>query len=190
MNKALFLDRDGVLDDLTHHENGEWGAPLRPETVHVLPDAADAVKRAAEAGWLIFVVSNQPDAAKGKTTFALQHAVHDELLRQLGEVPIREFFYCFHQSSDGCSCRKPSPYFVIQAARRYGVDLGQSWFVGDVDTDVECGRRAGCRTALLEYPHSRSRRGTQRPDWVCRDLDHFVRALTAQTSPDDTRSED
>jgi len=190
MHKALFLDRDGVLDDLTPHENGEWGAPLRPEDVRLRPGAVEALRLAAGNGWLIFVISNQPDAAKGKTSIGALHAVHDELLRQLGDVPVREFFYCFHQSSDGCFCRKPSPYFVIQAARQYDVDLEQSWFVGDVDTDVECGRRVGCRTALLEYPHSSSRRGGQRPDWVCGDLDHFVRALTARTSPDDTRSED
>lgn len=189
MNKALFLDRDGLLDELTRHPNGEWGAPLRPEDVRLRPGVREALKLAGEQGWLIFVVSNQPDAAKGKASIASLHAVHDELLRQLGDVPIREFFYCFHQAADACSCRKPSPYFVLQAARQYDIDLAQSWFVGDVGTDVECGRRAGCRTALVEYPHSSSRRGDQRPDWVCGDLGHFVRALTGQTSPDDVPTE-
>lgn len=175
MNRALFLDRDGVIDALVEHDNGEWGAPLRPEQLCILPGAVEAMNIAASSGWLLFVVTNQPDAAKGKTTQASLHAVHDELLRQLGRVPVTEYFYCFHRAEDLCVCRKPSPYFVEHAARYHQVDLGQSWFVGDADTDVECGRRAGCRTALIDYEHSQHRRsGAQRPDLVCADLPEFV----------------
>ena len=178
MNRALFLDRDGVIDALVEHDNGEWGAPLRPEQLRILDGAIDAMNRAAAEGWLLFVVTNQPDAAKGKTTQASLHAVHDELVRKLGSVPIIEFFYCFHRAEDLCACRKPSPYFVQHAARYHGVDLGQSWFAGDADTDVECGRRAGCRTALIDYEHSKHRRsGAQQADLICRDLPDFVRRL-------------
>src|SRR5436305_1954462 len=144
VNRALFLDRDGVIDALVLHDDGEWGAPLRPEDLRLLPGATEAMKTAASNGWLLFVVTNQPDAAKRKTTQASLHAVHDELLRQLGDAPVTEFFYCFHRAEDLCACRKPSPYFVQHAARYHNVDLAQSWLVGDSDTDVEGGRRAGC----------------------------------------------
>jgi D-glycero-D-manno-heptose 1,7-bisphosphate phosphatase len=189
VKKALFLDRDGVLDDLVQQENGEWGAPLGPEQVRLLPGVIEALRLASEDGWLIFVVSNQPDAAKGKTTYETLRAAHERLLALLGDAPVTEFFYCYHRAEDRCACRKPEPFFVLEAARRYEIDLAQSWFVGDVDTDIECGHRAGCRTALLEYPYSSSRRGTQRPDWVCRDLGHFVRTLTGQPSKHDAKAQ-
>lgn len=181
MKRALFLDRDGVIDALVPHDNGEWGAPLQPEQVQILPGAAEAMREAASKGWILFVVTNQPDASKGKTTQSSLHAVHDELLRQLGTVPITEFFYCFHRAEDLCACRKPSPYFVEHAARYHEVDLAQSWFAGDADTDVECGRRAGCRTALIEYAHSAPRRGgSAQADLVMPDLPSFVRAVTQE----------
>lgn len=183
MNRALFLDRDGVINALVEHDNGEWGAPLRPEDVRLLPGSVEAMRLAASRGWLMFVVTNQPDAAKGKTSQASLHAVHDELLRQLADAPITEFFYCFHQASDLCICRKPSPYFVEHAARYHDVDLTQSWFAGDADTDVECGRRAGCRTALIQYEHSKHRRGAQQQtDLICSDLGDFVRTLIDESN--------
>jgi D-glycero-D-manno-heptose 1,7-bisphosphate phosphatase len=169
-----------VIDALVQHDDGEWGAPLRPEHVQLLPGAVDALRRAASAGWLLFVVTNQPDAAKGKTTPSSLHAVHDEILRQLGGAPITEFFYCFHRAEDLCACRKPSPYFVEHAARYHGVELARSWFAGDADTDVECGRRAGCRTALIEYPHSKHRRKGQQADLTCADLPRFVSVLSQE----------
>lgn len=189
MNKALFLDRNGVLDELVHHQNGEWGAPLTPEQVRLRPGVVDALRRASEAGWLLIVISNQPDAAKGKTTMEALRAAHDKLVELLDGVRITEFLYCHHRAEDRCACRKPEPALVLEAARRHQIDLARSWFVGDADTDIECGRRAGTRTALVEYPYSSSRRGAQRPDWVCRDLGHFVQKLTAQTSSHGTQPE-
>jgi D-glycero-D-manno-heptose 1,7-bisphosphate phosphatase len=181
VKRALFLDRDGVIDALVPHDDGEWGAPLEPKQVRILPGAVEAMNLAASKGWILFIVTNQPDAAKGKTTQSSLHAVHEELLRQLGPVPVTEFFYCFHRAEDLCACRKPSPYFVQHAARYHDVDLAQSWFAGDADTDVECGRRAGCRTALIEYEHSKHRRGGPRQaDLVCADLPEFVRAISQE----------
>ena len=188
MVKALFLDRDGVLDELVSYKEG-WGAPRTPEDLRLRPGVREALDLAAKNGWMIFVVSNQPDAAKGLTTRESLDAVHRKLLDELRGAPIREFFYCFHRSEDLCECRKPKPFFVLQAARKYGIDLAESWFAGDVATDIEAGRRAGTRTALLEYPHSRSRRGAPQPDWVCRDLDHFVRKLISQPWSDAAQPE-
>jgi D-glycero-D-manno-heptose 1,7-bisphosphate phosphatase len=181
MNRALFLDRDGVIDEVVFRA-GEWGAPLEPSQVKVLPGVREALKLAANNGWLIFVVSNQPDAAKGKTTMESLRAVHEKLLKDLGGVPIKEFFYCFHRAEDHCSCRKPQPTLVLEAAKKYDVNVYDSWFVGDVDTDIECGHRAGTKTALIEYRHTKPRRGAQKPDWVGRDLSDFVRALLGQAA--------
>ena len=178
MRKALFLDRDGVLDELVWHQaTAEWGAPLTPGQLILRLGVREALVAARQSGWLLFVVTNQPDAAKGKTSLESLREVHQELVGQLGHAPIEEFFYCFHQSSDGCDCRKPSPRFVLEAAGRYGIDLAASWFVGDSDSDIECGIRAGCRTALIQYEHSSSRRGAQRADLICDGLGDFVTTL-------------
>jgi D-glycero-D-manno-heptose 1,7-bisphosphate phosphatase len=189
--KALFLDRDGVLDELVFHaDTNGWEAPRNATEMHARPDVRAALQRAADAGWLIFVVSNQPDMAKGRTTREALAGAHAALLEQLDGAPIEEFFYCFHRSEDRCECRKPQPFFVQNAAAKYDIDLRRSWFVGDMDTDIECGERAGCRTALLEYEHSSSRRGKQRADLVCRDLSHFVETLMERHSDHADRSQD
>lgn len=178
MRKALFLDRDGVIDELVYHaDSGGYEAPRNAKEMRIRPRVKEALKKAAEMGWMIFVVSNQPDAAKGKTTLEALREAHEELVTQLESPPVTDFFYCYHRSEDRCRCRKPQPFFVQQAAERHGISLADSWFVGDVDTDVECGKRAGSKTALLEYEHSGSKRGAQQADLVCRDLDHFVQSL-------------
>ena len=183
MRKALFLDRDGVIDELAFHaDTGGWEAPRTADEVQLRPHVREALQRAAAAGFSIFVVSNQPDAAKGRTSRSELDDVHRRIVGELGGAPITEFFYCFHRAEDRCECRKPQPFFVLEAAKKYDIDLTQSWFVGDVATDIECGRRAGCRTALLEYEHSSLKRGNQTADLVCRDLDHFVRVVTAAKS--------
>jgi D-glycero-D-manno-heptose 1,7-bisphosphate phosphatase len=188
MVKALFLDRDGTLDELVSYKEG-WGAPRTPDDLRLLPRVRESLDLAARNGWMIFVVSNQPDAEKGYTTRDSLDAVHRKLIELLHGAPIRDFFYCFHTRGDRCDCRKPSPKFVLEAAKKHHINLHDSWFAGDVDTDIETGKRAGTRTALLEYPHSSSKRGTQQPDWVCRDLDHFVRRLVGQTSSDAAQPE-
>ena len=178
---ALFLDRDGVLDHLVWYESHqEWESPRVPEDVAMIDGAAQAVRDAAALGYLVFVVSNQPSAAKGKVPIESLHAVHDVIVERLDGAPIAEFFYCYHRAEDLCSCRKPSPQVVLDAAKAYDVDLSQSWFVGDQDGDIGCGRRAGCRTALLQYAHSKPKRGAERPDQTFPDLAHFIRWLAQQ----------
>ena len=186
--RALFLDRDGVITALVHYpSHDEWEAPRVPDDVRLLPDVAEALRALGDTGWLLFVVSNQPNAAKGKATLADIKAVHERVVRELGDVPIVEWFYCYHQAGDGCQCRKPSPFFLLQAAETYDLDLHHSWMAGDQDSDIACGHKAGVRTALVECPDSQGKRGAQQPDLTVRDLPQLARILARQEAADDTR---
>jgi D-glycero-D-manno-heptose 1,7-bisphosphate phosphatase len=177
MKRALFLDRDGILDELVYYPtHDEWEAPRRVEDVRMIEGIREPLQRLVDAGWLLFIVTNQPNVAKAKASVADVQAVHDHVVRSLG-VPITRSYQCFHQASDGCACRKPSPYFLHEAAREFDVDLAQSWMVGDQDSDLACGRAAGCRVALIEHRGSEHKRGKVVPDVQVCDLAALVDLL-------------
>ena len=167
---AVFLDRDGLINELVADPaSGYLESPLDPADVRLVPDALEALRRLGTLDVPLVVISNQPAAAKGKTTLASLEAVHEAVARLLDEagVAIADYRYCFHhpEGSDpalreACSCRKPEPGMILDAAAALGdCDLSRSWVVGDSDVDVEAGRRAGCRTILVERPDSAHRRG-------------------------------
>jgi D-glycero-D-manno-heptose 1,7-bisphosphate phosphatase len=153
INRAVFLDRDGVINrNVLNPATGAWEAPKQASDFVLLPGVIDAMKRLGEAGFLLFLVSNQPDYAKGKATLEALAEVHGELLRALDEAGITfsAFYYCHHHPEGvvkgycgPCPCRKPSPYFLLEAAKKFRLALERSWMVGDRETDVECGQRAG-----------------------------------------------
>jgi D-glycero-D-manno-heptose 1,7-bisphosphate phosphatase len=177
MNRALFLDRDGIVDELVYYTSSdEWESPRRVEDVQMIDGVTAPLQRLADAGWLLFIVTNQPSFAKGKTSLEELHAVHELVVRRLG-VPITRTYLCFHQATDRCECRKPSPYFLHEAAREFDVDLAHSWMVGDQDSDLATGRAAGCRVALIEHPGSAHKRGRIEPDLRVRDLEELSSVL-------------
>ena len=179
--RAVFLDRDGVLNELVlNPKNGEHESPHDPADVCMMPGAASAAKKLQDAGFAIFIVSNQPSFAKGKTTLENIHAIAHGVESQLSAagVTILRAYYCYHHPdgtvppySGACRCRKPKPQFLFDARDEFGIDLARSWMVGDQDSDVECGRRAGCRTVAVANPFSAQRRpGAEEPTLVAFDL--------------------
>ncbi len=183
MNRALFLDRDGVLDQLVFYASpGEWEAPRIVADLRMIEGVSEPLRRLAGAGWLLFIVTNQPSHAKGKASRDDLQAVHDEVVRRL-DIPLARSYVCFHQAEDRCDCRKPKPYFLHEAAREFDVDLAQSWMVGDQDSDLACGRAAGCRVALIEHRGSEHQRGAIEPDLRVRDLEELVSVLIPTSSP-------
>ncbi len=182
MKRALFLDRDGVLDELVFYESsGEWEAPRVVEDVRMIDGAAAALERFVDAGWMLFLITNQPNVAKGKASRADVERVHKAVMRALN-VPVAHSFICFHQADDACACRKPKPFFLHKAQTAFGVDLAQSWMVGDQDSDLLCGRAAGCKVALIEHRGSEHKRGNVEPDLRVRDLDELASALIPTSS--------
>lgn len=163
VKRAVFLDRDGVLNrNVWNPATGKYESPLRPEQFEMLPLAVPALKLLRDAGHLLFLVSNQPNCAKGKAGMDALDAIHRRLEDALrdGSVQFAAFYYCFHHPdfTGECVCRKPSPYFLFKARDLFGVDLTASWMVGDRASDVECGRAAGVRTVrIVQMPVSESR---------------------------------
>ncbi len=151
--RAVFLDRDGVLN----RANVRDGRPFPPSSVSdvvVLPGVGDACRRLADAGWLLFVVTNQPDIARGITTRAGVDAINEAVVAGL---PITEIIVCPHDDDDACRCRKPLPGMLIDTAARWDVDLQASLMVGDRWRDIEAGRAAGVGTILIEYGYAEAK---------------------------------
>jgi D-glycero-D-manno-heptose 1,7-bisphosphate phosphatase len=155
MRKAIFLDKDGTLiEDIPYNCDAS--------RIRLLPGAREGLRRLQATGYALIVVSNQPGVAHGFFSTEALDQVETTLRALLADVGVRldGFYYCPHHP-DGrlagyatvCDCRKPSPGLLVQAASDYGVDLQISWMVGDILHDVEAGRRAGCRTILIDNGH-------------------------------------
>ncbi len=147
---AVFLDRDGTLN-ASDVVDGEPRPPAGPLDLVILPGVVEAVQRLRAAGYLLIVVTNQPDVARGTRSRAEVEAVNDRLHAHL---LLDAIFVCYHDDADGCHCRKPLPGMLVEASERYAIDLRRSFMVGDRWKDVEAGRRAGCATILLRRPYS------------------------------------
>jgi D-glycero-D-manno-heptose 1,7-bisphosphate phosphatase len=157
--RAVFLDRDGVLNRAVVRE----GKPYPPASVaemQIVDGAAAALGRLKELQFLLLVVTNQPDVARGTQSVAAIQAMH-EAMRQT--LPIDQFLVCPHDDRDGCQCRKPLPGLIFEAQQRYAIDLPRSFMVGDRWRDIDAGRAAGCRTVFLDF-HYRERGPSFPPD--------------------------
>jgi D-glycero-D-manno-heptose 1,7-bisphosphate phosphatase len=147
MLQAVFLDRDGVIN----RKMPEGRYVTSWAEVEFLPGGAEAVKRFHEAGFLVLLVSNQRAIAKGLVSQRGLESLHrrmwEELFRE--EKGFDGVYYCPHDADPPCGCRKPQPGMLLAAAEDWGIDLTASWMVGDSESDVEAGRRAGCRTIRI-----------------------------------------
>jgi D-glycero-D-manno-heptose 1,7-bisphosphate phosphatase len=164
---AVFLDRDGVINDPAMDPvDRRPESPLRADDVVLARGAVEGLKTLAQTGLPLIVVSNQPAAAKGKATDADLRAVHERVVELLAAegVAIDDWRYCFDHpeaqdpSRRGCDCRKPAPGMLEDAAREHGLDLTASWIVGDTDADVGAGAAVGACTVLVEHPGTAHRR--------------------------------
>jgi D-glycero-D-manno-heptose 1,7-bisphosphate phosphatase len=147
MVRAVFLDRDGVIN-ANLERDGKPVAPTTLEEFRIFPDAAAATRRLKDAGFLLVVVTNQPDVTIGRTSKATMEAMHDQI-RKL--MPIDDFEICFHTDADNCACRKPKPGLLLRAAAKHGIALTDSIMIGDRWRDVLAGQAAGCRTIRIDH---------------------------------------
>jgi D-glycero-D-manno-heptose 1,7-bisphosphate phosphatase len=174
MAKAVFLDRDGVINQVVVRE----GKPYPPAELKdvVIPDEVRPVLgKLKESGYLLIVVTNQPDVARGMQTRERVEAINRFLRR---ELPLDDILTCYHDTDSGCHCRKPEPGLILQGARRYHIDLTASFLIGDRWKDIEAGQRAGCRTIFIDYQYNEKR--PDKPDYQVTSL---VEAMSIIISP-------
>jgi D-glycero-D-manno-heptose 1,7-bisphosphate phosphatase len=188
---AVFLDRDGVINELVPDpHSGLPESPLRADDVRLVPGAAAATARLHDAGYALVAVTNQPAAAKGRVVVQRLHEVQGrvrELLAADG-VELDAWRLCLHhpdgvlpELSGPCACRKPAPGMLLDAAQELDLDLARSWMVGDTDADVAAGRAAGCRTVLIIHRRSAHKRAeATAPDAVASDLGHASAVLLGE----------
>jgi len=181
--RAVFLDRDGVLNLDTDHVRS-------PDQLRLLPGVAEAVRRINASEYLVVVVTNQPAIAKGFLSECELDRIHAKLETLLGAegAYLDRIYYCPHHPDKGfagerpeykviCDCRKPAPGMLLRAAGELNIDLGGSFMVGDRTSDLLAGRAAGCKTILLGRDGvPRDGGGACPPDFVCADLAEALRA--------------
>lgn len=142
----MFLDRDGVINR-TFVKDGKPYPPQLLAEVEILPGVTEAIQLLKEAGFLAVVVSNQPDVARGTVPRETVEAINRYLGAALG---IDRFQVCYHDDNDNCHCRKPKPGLLLDAAAQLGIDLRESFLVGDRWRDIAAGKAAGCRSVWID----------------------------------------
>ena len=146
MNRAVFLDRDGVLARALVRD-GKAYAPVTPDELEIESEAPAALAELKAAGFLLVVVTNQPDVARGITRREDVEKMH---ARMRAALPVDAVFVCYHDDRAGCDCRKPKPGMLLAASATHDVDLAGSFMVGDRWRDVDAGASAGCRTVWID----------------------------------------
>ncbi|MBC7434141.1 MAG: HAD-IIIA family hydrolase [Rubritepida sp.] len=145
--RAIFLDRDGVLNAAMRDPDGRPLPPRSAAQLAILPGVPEACAALRRAGFLLIGCTNQPDIARGTTPRAFIDWVNAQVVAAAG---LDEMRLCPHDDADRCRCRKPLPGMLLDAAATHGIDLGASWMVGDRFRDVEAGQAAGCRTLFID----------------------------------------
>jgi D-glycero-D-manno-heptose 1,7-bisphosphate phosphatase len=146
MGSAVFLDRDGVINRAVIRD-GKPHPPASLRDLEILPHVPEALSAMRAQGYSLVVVTNQPDVARGTTSRELVDRIHERLKSKLD---LDAILTCFHDDADACGCRKPKPGLLFQAALDFDIDLTSSFMVGDRWSDVEAGKRAGCRTLFID----------------------------------------
>lgn len=176
MIRAVFLDRDGVINR-AFVRDGRSYPPVSLDEVEILPQVELALNNLKEAGYLLIVVTNQPDVASGKVSKLVVDQINNFLVDSL---PIDEIRTCFHEDKDGCKCRKPLPGLLISASRERQINLEASFMIGDRWRDIEAGQAAGCKTFFINYGYQE--RQPDSPDFIVSSLAEAAEIIIGEFS--------
>jgi D,D-heptose 1,7-bisphosphate phosphatase len=181
--RAVFLDRDGVINELVYYERGIIDSPFTVEQFQLLPGVGEAIRELRELRYKVILVSNQPGIAKGHMSWDTFEDIRNKMKEELAceQAYIDKEYYCFHHPESRvsslrveCDCRKPKAGMLFQAAKDYNLNLNQCWIIGDNITDIQTGKNAGCITIFLGREKCEFCKlmdeNDARPDMICRDL--------------------
>lgn len=190
MKKAVFLDRDGVINRLVINPIvDEYESPLHVDDFELYPWTLRSLRSLKEMGYMLFLISNQPGFAKGKTSLKNIKEIHDMLHTILMEhgVDFTEYYYCYHhpkgmvpEFSFECECRKPGTLFLRKAHEGFQFSIQDSWLIGDEDSDILCGKAYGLTTILIDEERSERKRGKSDPEFHATDLKDAVRIIKTE----------
>ena len=177
MKRAVFLDRDGVINRALEKASKPY-PPTSLAEFEILPEVSAACAKLKAAGFLLIVATNQPDVGRGTLAKEVVEKIHAHLTAQL---PIDRVEVCYHPGKglSDCDCRKPKPGMLLHAAKELNIDLAQSWMVGDRWRDVDCGQAAGCQTIFIDRGYAEELK--QKPDFSARHLGEAADIILAQT---------
>ena len=180
VNRAIFLDRDGVINQ--RPIEGEY--ITRWDDFHILPGVAESVALLNRAGFRVIVITNQRCVAKQQITESALQEMHRRMLEILtGQgAAIDAVYYCPHDLEPACECRKPEPGMILEASRAWNIELRSSWMIGDSPSDIEAGRRAGCKTIFLNAKNALALTAS-RADFGAATLLEAVRRILALEKP-------
>jgi len=173
LRRAVFLDRDGVINRVLERDAKPY-PPTSLAQFEILPGVPEACAKLKQAGFLLIVATNQPDVGRGTLAQSVVEAIHAHMCQAL---PIDRVEVCYHAGKglSDCDCRKPKPGMLLHAARELGIDLAQSWMVGDRWRDIDCGHAAGCRTVFIDYSYDETLR--QLPDFRVKNLTEAAQVI-------------
>jgi len=165
--RAVFLDRDGTIME----DSNYVGDVSR---VVLIPTATGALKQLQDAGYRLFIVTNQSGVGRGYFSHEDVAAIHAHLDEQFGRAGVRfdRYYICPHHPEDNCDCRKPKPKFLLEAAHEYNLDLARCYMIGDRASDIQAGVAAGTKTILVRTGAGRDTQAKQevKPDFVAEDI--------------------
>jgi D-glycero-D-manno-heptose 1,7-bisphosphate phosphatase len=166
-SRAVFLDRDGTIMEDANYVG-------KVDQVVLIPDAVQSLKRLQDAGYKLFVITNQSGVGRGYFTREAVESIHAHLNEHFQQAGVRldRYYVCPHHPQDNCDCRKPKPKFLLDAAREYGLDLAHCFMMGDRVSDIQAGINAGTRSILVLTGVGRETLAKQevKPDYVANDI--------------------
>ena len=179
MKRAVFLDRDGVIN-ASIVKKGKPYPPVTRRELKLLPGVMQACLLLKHHTFLLIVVTNQPDVSRKKLTKEAVEDINSSIKKKL---PVDDIYVCFHDDIDNCDCRKPKPGMLFQASKEWDIDLSRSFLVGDRWKDIEAGRKAGSGTILIDYGYAENRKCS--PDYRTKSLNEAAEYIINRVKKDD-----
>ena len=171
MKKAIFLDRDGVINK-TFIKNSLPISPPSFDLLEILPGVKESILRLKKLNFVCLVVTNQPDVSRGKiekkTIIKMNNYLKDE-------IKLDDIFVCYHDDHDKCKCRKPKPGLLLDASKKWDINLKKSYMIGDRWRDIGAGKSVGCKTIFIDYDYKETK--PKNPDFTTDSLLNAVHLI-------------